>query len=181
MTKSRAAARWERLRRRPLNYPEVGASAAEQLPAGYRHVRRTAVIGTGRDVFERAAEQVMRWEVQRGAGLAVTAEAAVAEPGSSVVVRLGPLKAVARVVYTVDEPDRRGFACGTLRGHPEAGEEYFGVRHDPDGTVAVEIVAFSRPATWWSRLGAPVAAMVQDRITERYLAALRPHPAPATE
>lgn len=32
--------------------------------------------------------------------------------------------------------------------------------------------AFSRPATWYARLGAPVTAMVQRVVTERYLRAL---------
>jgi uncharacterized protein (UPF0548 family) len=31
-------------------------------------------------------------------------------------------KAPVRVVYVVDEPTRRGFAYGTLPGHPESGE-----------------------------------------------------------
>ena len=30
-------------------------------------------------------------------------------------------------------------------------------------------VAFSLPATWWGRLGAPVGRRVQDRITDRYV------------
>ena len=39
--------------------------------------------------------------------------------GSEVIVHLGPVRAPCRVVYVVDEPDRRGFAYGTLPGHPE--------------------------------------------------------------
>ncbi|WP_277246550.1 DUF1990 family protein [Micrococcus terreus] len=42
----------------------------------------------------------------------------------------------------------------------------------PDGTVELSITAFSRPATWWSRLGSPVARLAQRRITETYLSAL---------
>ena len=51
--------------------------------------------------------------------------------GSEVIVHLGPVRAPCRVVYVVDEPDRRGFAYGTLPGHAESGEERFVVRYDP--------------------------------------------------
>jgi uncharacterized protein (UPF0548 family) len=77
------------------------------------------------------------------------------------------------VVYVVDEPDRRGFAYGSLPGHAVSGEEMFGVRYDPaDGAVYSEVVAFSRPATWWSRLGSPVLALAQRVVTVRYLDAV---------
>jgi len=33
-------------------------------------------------------------------------------------------------------------------------------------------VEFSRPATWWSRLGAPVLAVIQRVVTARYLNAV---------
>ncbi len=61
----------------------------------------------------------------------------------------GPVRITApcRVVYTVNEPDRQGFACGTLPGHPECGEEAFLVERDDDGAVTFAITAFSRPAT----------------------------------
>lgn len=76
------------------------------------------------------------------------------------------------MVLTVDEPAARGFAYGTLTGHPESGEESFVVRLDED-VVRLDIVAFSRPARWYSRLGSPVVRVIQDRITDRYLAVLR--------
>jgi uncharacterized protein (UPF0548 family) len=109
----------------------------------------------------------------RGAGLRVEATSEVAAVGSDVIVHLGPLRAPCRVVYVVDEPDRCGFAYGTLPGHPECGEERFAVRYEPaTEEVFAEVVAFSRHATWWSRLGSPVTSMAQRVITERYLRAL---------
>jgi uncharacterized protein (UPF0548 family) len=109
----------------------------------------------------------------RGAGLHVEATTEVAAVGSEVIVHLGPLRAPCRVVYVLDEPDRRGFGYGTLPGHAETGEERFVVRYDP-GTdqVYADVTAFSRHATWWSRLGSPVTSMAQRVITERYLKAL---------
>lgn len=156
----------------PLTYAEVGATAGP-LPAGYRHVRKSAVIGRGRERFEQAAAAGMRWGMLRGAGLRVEATTDAAVVGAEVIVHLGPVPAPCRVVYIVDEPDHRGFAYGTLPGHAEAGEERFTVRYEP-GTDAVyaEVTAFSRHATWWSRLGSPVTSLLQRVITARYLKAL---------
>ncbi|GAS86776.1 uncharacterized protein RMCB_0872 [Mycolicibacterium brisbanense] len=162
---------WAALGRKPLNYSEVGATAGV-LPSGYRHIRRTAALGEGRSCFEDAADRLMHWGVQRGAGLRIQTSSEVAEEGALLTIRLGPVPAYGRVVYTVDEPDRRGFAYGTLRGHPESGEELFAVRYD-EGRVYVDVVAFSRPATWWSRLGAIPAAVAQRLVTNRYLTALK--------
>lgn len=168
----RQVVNWPALQALPLSYSEQGATAGE-LPDGYHHIRREQPIGTGRDVFTRAAGQVMEWQMQHGAGVTVKSSTDVAEPGSVVVVGLGPLKGACRVIYVVDEPNRCGFAYGTLDGHPESGEEYFGVRFDPtDNTVYAQIVAFSRPGRWWSKAGSRVVLLVQQHITTRYLRAL---------
>ena len=74
-----------------------------------------------------------------------------------------------RVVRVVDEPGRRGFAYGTLPGHPERGEESFVVQLADDGTVFFHLRAFSRPARWFTRLGDPVSRRAQTMIAERYL------------
>jgi uncharacterized protein (UPF0548 family) len=156
----------------PLTYAEVGATAGP-LPAGYHHVQKAAVIGRGRRRFDEAGDAGMRWGMLRGAGLRVEATSDVAAVGSDVIVHLGPVRAPCRVVYVVDEADRRGFAYGTLPGHAESGEERFMVRYDPaTDEVHAEVVAFSRHGTWWSRLGSPVTSVIQRLVTERYLRAL---------
>ncbi len=156
----------------PLTYSEVGATAGP-LPAGYHHVQKSAVIGRGRRRFEDAAEAGMRWGMLRGAGLKVEATTEVAAVGSEVIVHLGPVRAPCRVVYVVDEPDRRGFAYGTLPGHAESGEELFLVRYEPaTDEVYADVTAFSRHATWWSKLGSPVTSVIQRIVTDRYLRAL---------
>ena len=157
---------------RPLTYDEVGATAGA-LPAGYHHVQKSAVIGHGRRRFDDAAAAVMRWGMLRGAGVRVNPSSEVAAVGSEVIVGIGPVRAPCRVVYVVDEANRRGFAYGTLPGHAESGEEYFGVRYDPArDEVYAEVRAFSRHGTWWSRLAAPMTSLTQRVITGRYLRAL---------
>lgn len=157
----------------PLTYPEVGATAAGQRPAGYGHLHVEARIGSGRQRFEQAADAVMHWRMQRGSGLRVQASSETVVLDAIVVVRLGFLPAPCRVVYVVDEPDIRGFGYGTLPGHPESGEECFVVRHDPaTSAVFAEVSSFSRPATWWSRAGRPVVSLGQRLIARRYLRAV---------
>ena len=157
----------------PLTYPEVGATAAGQLPAGYGHLRAERQIGAGQQRFEQAADAVMHWGMQRGAGLRVQASSGVAVADAVVLVRMGFLPAPCRVVYVIDEPDIRGFAYGTLPGHPESGEERFVVRRDPTtSAVFAEVSAFSRPATWWSKAGGPLVSVAQRVIARRYLRAV---------
>jgi uncharacterized protein (UPF0548 family) len=155
-----------------LTYPEVGATAGP-LPPGYHHIQKSAVIGRGRRRFDEAAAKGMQWGMLRGAGLRVEATSDIATVGAEVIVHLGPVRAPCRVVYVVDERDRRGFAYGTLPGHAETGEEQFMVRYDPvTDEVIAEVVAFSRHGTWWSRLGSPITSVIQRVFTGRYLRAL---------
>jgi len=156
----------------PLTYPEVGATAGPP-PPGYRHLGFVSQVGAGHQRFEEAADAVMHWGMQRGAGLRVEASSAAVEVGAVVLVKMAFLKAPCRVVYVIDEPDIRGFAYGTLPGHPESGEERFVVRRDPTtSAVFAEVSAFSRPATWWSKAGGPVVSVAQRIIANRYLRAV---------
>lgn len=161
----------------PLTYPEVGATAAGDLPPGYRHITVERTLGTGHDRFQTAVERLMTWDMHRRAGLLVDHSPPAVTVGQEVVVSillLGQLAigAPVRVVAVVDQPRVQGFAYGTLSGHPESGEERFLIHHDADDTVRATIRAFSRPARWYTRLGGPLARHLQDRTTNRYLDAL---------
>ena len=161
----------------PFTYAEVGATREGPLPDGYHHVDRAHVVGTGRAAFDRAAAAVFGWSAQRGAGLRVQASGPASRPGTVVLMtaglrRLG-LDIPCRVVWVVDEPDRRGFGYGTLPGHPESGEESFVVSLRPGGDVVYQLRAFSRLATPLSRLGGPVSSRLQTLALDRYVAAIR--------
>ncbi|GAA0506026.1 DUF1990 domain-containing protein [Paractinoplanes deccanensis] len=158
-----------------LTYPEVGATRDEPLPGGYGHVRRDVRVGDGRAAFEAAADGILRWEMHRAAGFAVSAGADRAAPGVTVTLRAGwgPVRLTipCLVVYTIEEENRRGFAYGTLPGHPERGEEAFAV--ELTDAVYVRIRAFSRPASLLARAGGPVSRLVQEHVTDRYVEAVR--------
>ncbi|MGO2774949.1 MAG: DUF1990 family protein, partial [Brachybacterium tyrofermentans] len=160
--------------------------ALENPPDGYRLMHRSALV-TAMD-FETASSAVRGWVVHRRAGLQVSASHGKAEPGAQVHLRLGigPLSILApcRVLWVIDEPDRAGFAYGTLPGHPESGIEQFTVTRTGTGTgtgtgagagtdvVRFHLDAVSKPATWYARLGRPVSRLVQEVVTRRYLRAL---------
>ncbi|MDO5634612.1 MAG: DUF1990 domain-containing protein [Micrococcus sp.] len=180
-----------------LTYAEVGASLGV-LPRGYDHLDEVVVLGHGRACFEAAGAAVLRCALQRAAGFHVTTTPV--ESGADVRLDPGAARSLApgvevhlspgpgwlrralpwglwpsfacRVVAVVDEERRRGFAYGTLPGHPERGEESFVVEWAADDAVTLRVRAFSTPHTWWARLAAPATRRAQRVITRRYLRAL---------
>lgn len=165
----------DRLRGAELTYREAGRTASV-LPPGYHHLRRSALIGSGPQAFAGAADALLSWQVYLRAGLRVSASSAIAVPGTVVLLGLGTghirIGAPCRVVYLTSEPGRRGFAYGTLPGHPERGEEAFLVEQHHDGTVTFTITAFSKPATPLAKAAGPAGRAVQRHLTTRYLRAL---------
>ncbi|MFC9997536.1 DUF1990 family protein [Nocardia sp. NPDC127526] len=162
----------------PFTYPDVGATAGE-FPPGYHQFRLRRRIGTGRVLFEEAGAQILAYRMQKGTGIFRGATTATAENGTDLTVFLGVgslgITAPCRVVYILDEPNRRGFAYGTLPGHPEIGEELFAVEYDPtDDSVYGVVAAFSRPGTWYTRLGGPVVRLIQHWFANRYINTIRP-------
>ena len=153
----------------------VPLDALEHPPKGFHRLHRSAVLQNADLDTARAA--LLRGDLQRRSGLRVRSEHTPLREGTEMHLRIGagPLRITApcRVLRVVDEPDRAGFAYGTLPGHPEAGIEEFMLSRTPTGLVRLDIDAVSRPAAWYARLGAPLARLVQARVTRRYLRALR--------
>ncbi len=154
-----------------------GTVLTDESPRGYRKLLRVAVIGTA-ERFPEASEEVLDWQVQRRSGIAALSESGDDAPrasegleGTVQVPLLGrTVTAPFRVTRVIREPDRVGFAYGTLRGHPEVGEEAFLVRRIGTETV-FELRALSRPAFPYA-LAAPVGLLLQQRFSDRYLRAL---------
>lgn len=93
---------------------------------------------------------------------------------ATLVLPIGPVRfrAPCRVIYVIDEPNRKGFAYGTLPGHPEMGEEAFIVDRTEDGSVWLTIRSFSRPSAWHWWAVYPILRLVQAAITRRYFRSL---------
>ncbi|MFF1818264.1 DUF1990 family protein [Kribbella sp. NPDC058245] len=171
-----------------FTYDVVGSTRFDKTPPGYHRLEHRARLGDGDEVFQRAGEALLAWRMHRLAGLPFTADGTAAI-GVNALGRLGPgmvigrlrtavpiglvgLAIPCRVVWTVDEPDRIGFAYGTLEGHPESGEESFVVTRESDG-VYFTVTAYSRAAAWYARLGGPATRTLQGLAAKRYFNALR--------
>lgn len=158
-----------------LSYPEHGATAGVR-PAGYHHDRWEADLGPfSQDRFDRLAEALRHWQIHQRSGMTVIPADPV-RPGLTFALAFrlpaGYVTAAGRVVYVTSEPDCRGFAYGTLPGHPEQGEESFHVvREGP--RLLFRVSAFSRPRHPLARLGGPASRAVQVMMNKRYLSAAR--------
>ena len=158
-----------------LSYEPVGMTAPDgpSPPAGFRPLRVETGLGRGPSVFHAASEALCAWRMHRGLGLRVDADGQQAVLGVELELRFGPLRAPCRVVWTVRQERRVGFAYGTLVGHPECGEEAFVVEWLPDDSVRLGVWAFSRPAAWYLRAAGPFGRGGQRLIARGYGWSLR--------
>jgi uncharacterized protein (UPF0548 family) len=158
-----------------FTYLPVGGTAhLDHAPGGHRWLRHSRQVPVS---LEEAAEVLMTWGVHERAGLRVAASTRRVVPDAVVVMRLAAgaftvpgIEIPCRVVRVIDEPDRVGFAYGTLPGHPESGEEEFLLIRSGE-RVDFRVTAFSRPTSRLARLAGPVSRRAQDFYTDRYLCA----------
>ncbi|MEB7446895.1 DUF1990 family protein [Arthrobacter koreensis] len=179
----------------PLTYPDPGftertypAPLEAGWPEGYRLVLRSELMDVPDPAaaFLRLADGVLDWDLHRGSGLRVAADTPRAAAGVEMAsgVGLGPLRwhAPCRVLWAAEPVldggvpvagQRAGFGYGTLRGHPEAGEEGFYAELTSDGQLFFRVAAYSRPANWLVAAGGPANRWTQELITRRYFRAAR--------
>jgi uncharacterized protein (UPF0548 family) len=161
-----------RCRADDVTYSPTGGSLDGSTPPGlHRHAWSTDLPTAS---FDRAVQAVIGWEVHRGAGLLVAADGGI-DVGTNVALvaplPIGFVEATCRIVAVVDEPDRFGFAYGTLGVHPERGEESFIVTRSGEAT-RFDVVGISRPVHPAVRAVPPLGDLLQDRAVRRYLAAM---------
>jgi uncharacterized protein (UPF0548 family) len=163
----------------PFTYEGVGDTRTGVAPIGYRRGRWAVHLGTGDETFERAVTGLQQWLPQRGSGLAVGTDGPV-DVGRVVALAaptpVGHVIATCRVVYVEVDADTYAWAYGSLRIHPERGEERFAVVRRGDH-VSFEIDVFSKLHDPLGRLVPPVARRLQARATRRYLHAMADDPA----
>jgi uncharacterized protein (UPF0548 family) len=159
-----------------FSYTAVGHTAAEP-PAGYVVDHTRIRLGEGQEVFQAARAALQRWEHFCLGWVAVHDPGTPLQPGRTVAViarvfGMWTLN-VCRIVYVVDEPEKFGFAYGTLPDHAESGEERFTVEwHEKDHSVWYDILAFSRPNQLLVRLGYPLVRRLQRRFARESAAAM---------
>ncbi|MCC7504008.1 MAG: YndJ family transporter [Saprospiraceae bacterium] len=163
---------------RPFTYTAVGHTrdAAIRVP-GFDHDAQRVAVGRGDADFERAKLALRSWVHFPASWTRILPAAAPIGEGDTIAMlfRMFGLwwHNSCRIVYVIDEPDRFGFAYGTLPAHIERGEEIFLVTQSPDGTVWYELRAFSRPRALLARLGYPVVRLLQEKFRQDSAAAVR--------
>ena len=174
----------------PLTYWDRGGTRAARMPAGYEHAETSVPLGRGEAIWQAARAALQTWSVfpigdwceARFAEKLTAADPADARPplapGAQVAVAFRLLGlwwlAPDRVVYVVDEPDRFGFAYGTLPGHVEQGEERFLVERDPaTGEVRYGIRMMARARHWGARLLPGLTRRMQERFRRESCAAVQ--------
>lgn len=158
---------WQQLSVEGHSYSELSASA-DDLPLGYDHDYNRICIGKGESAFEAAKAALAAWQMFPSNWTHIYPPKASLMPDQTVVVsfRLFGLwwHNGCRIIYTIEEADKFGFAYGTLKGHVECGEEQFLVYKDSNAYVWYQITAFSRPAIWLTKLGYPLTRRFQRRF-----------------
>lgn len=152
-----------------FSYAEVGATRGSP-PAGYYIDHNRTVLGRGEDVYERGKQAIREWKMFDVPGIELFYRDTPIEAGRNVAplaYHLGFYSLNScRIVYVIDEPNKFGFAYGTLTGHAEIGEERFSVEFDPDtGEVSYDIFAFSRPGHILVKFGYPYSRYIQKRFS----------------
>jgi uncharacterized protein (UPF0548 family) len=150
-----------------LSYPEARATALEKPVPGYDNDHNRVRLGEGAEVFEAAKEALRAW-AQFPERWVFIAPHAPLEENQTVAMCAHAFGvwwvSAARIVYVIDEETRFGFAYGTLDAHLECGEERFLLEVLPDGSVWYDLRAFSRPRRWFTRLGYPLARLLQRKF-----------------
>ena len=151
----------------PFTYAEVGATNARP-PAGYNVDHNRIQLGSGEATYRSAADALKNWRHFELGWVGIVPRGVPVEVGATVAVKARAFGtwslSACRVVYTIDEDRRFGFAYGTLPDHVERGEERFLIEWLADDTVWYDILAFSRPQHPLVRLSAPLARRLQKQF-----------------
>jgi uncharacterized protein (UPF0548 family) len=160
-----------------FSYPEIGSTRGK-TPAGYALDHNRITLGSGRETFHSAIAAVRAWEMFNISWARLLPRNAPITVGVNVAVVIHHFgfwsRNASRIVYVIEEERRFGFAYGTLQKHAERGEERFSVEwNEKDDSVVYDILAFSAPGRWQTRIANPLARMLQRRFARDSMAAMK--------
>lgn len=169
----------EKARESEHTYSEIGATSGPTPPL-YRTDHNRVRLGIGSSTWSKAVDAIRRWQMFNlpWVNLYWPNTPIVAGENVAVVAHVASCHWMnaCRIVYVVDDEDavkRFGFAYGTLVDHAESGEERFLVEWDQEtNEVFYDLLAFSRPNQFLSRIGYPFARRLQRRFADGSKAAM---------
>ncbi len=160
-----------------LSYADAGASLSLP-PNGYTVDHNRIKLGEGIPDWERAKQAIRSWKMFDFDWVELCWTDTRIEADRNVAILVShfgffSLNA-ARIVYSVDKPERFGFAYGTLNAHGESGEERFTVEMDAaTSEVWYDLFAFSKPNHTLARLGYPLTRYLQKRFAADSMEAMQ--------
>lgn len=175
----------------PFSYEEIGSTRIDkhsgitkaQTPKinetlkGYTIDYNHAYIGEGEKVWEQAILALKHWKHFPPSFTKIYCTATSIKKGTIVAVMIKILgvwwRNSAKIVYVIDEPNRFGFAYGTLLEHAEQGEEAFWIEKDFDGKISYHLRAFSKPKFWAARLAYPLTRHYQRKFAMESLQTMK--------
>ena len=167
--------------------PDVGASRNvwanydQNLSSRYIIDHNRVLLGSGEKIFEQGKIALKSWEMFQLDWVELLWRETPIEVGSTVGIMVQQLGIwslnVCRIIYILEEngsTERFGFAYGTLPDHGLCGEERFVVEwcHSND-TVWYDLLAFSRPNQWLTRIGGWYVRKLQRRFGAGSLQAMK--------
>jgi len=161
-----------------FSYSDVGATAGEP-PQGFNVDHNRIAIGRGLEDFEKAKDAIRAWKMFDFDWVSLVHSNTPIEVGREVAMIVSHFgfysMSSARIVYVIDETDRRfGFAYGTLEEHVEMGEERFSVEFDPETEeVWYDLFAFSTPKAFFAKVGYPISRYLQRSFVRDSKQAMR--------
>ena len=154
---------------KPYSYQNVGGSN-DGLQKGFNNDHNFVNLGHGEQVWVNAKNALKNWKQFPASWTKIIPNDTLLMKSKTVAV-LFKLFGIwwinsARIVYSIDEKDKFGFAYGTLQGHLEKGEELFLIERDQNGEIFYHIKAFSKPDYWFVWMVFPLARYFQRRFVK---------------
>lgn len=158
----------EKERPLPFTYTQHGATATAVPVSGFDNDSHRVKIGHGNHDFENAKAAIRDWKMFPSGWTIILPQQAPITEGTTIAMYAKAFglwwRNSCRIVYVIDQPNRFGFAYGTLPGHIETGEELFLVEKDENGDIWYQIKAFSRPRHLLAKLAYPLMRQFQARF-----------------
>jgi uncharacterized protein (UPF0548 family) len=159
------------------SYEQVEATKAS-TPTGYNVDHNRILLGNGADAFRVAKSAIDCWKMFDMPWIELFPACPAIKVGEIVAVVVKHLTFwsvnVSRIVYTIQEEARYGFAYGTLPCHSERGEERFVVEyHKATDEVWYDLYALSRPHHPLAQIGYPISRYLQKRFARESLIAMK--------
>ena len=162
---------------RSFTYTELGETQKAKLVAGFDNDLLVGKIGQGSADFEKAKDAIRSWVMFPTAWTKILPEKPPMQTGENVAMLAQFMglwwRNSCKIIYTIDETRRFGFAYGTLPGHIETGEELFLVYLNDSEDVIYEIRAFSKPYHIFAKIGYPLVRFLQEKFRQDSLQSMR--------